>query len=74
MACTATASRSVKKEVIDSLEMSGCTEVTASPNRPNIYYDMKMRTDVDADFDFLVDSLQEKTIQKQNTRNLHVGS
>ena len=30
MACTATASRSVKKEIIDNLEMSGCVEVTAS--------------------------------------------
>lgn len=62
MACTATASKSVKKEVIDSLEMSGCIEVTASPNRPNIYYDVKPRTDTDADFQFLIDSLREKTI------------
>ena len=37
MACTATASMSVKKEVIESLEMTGCVEVTASPDRPNIY-------------------------------------
>ena len=31
MACAATASRSVKEEVIDSLEMSDYAEVTASP-------------------------------------------
>ena len=29
-ACTAMASRSVKKEIIDNLEMSGCVEVPGS--------------------------------------------
>ena len=33
MACTATASRSVKEEVIDSLEMTDYVDVTASPDR-----------------------------------------
>ena len=37
MACTATASKSEKKDIIDSLEMSEYIEVTASPDRPNIY-------------------------------------
>ena len=46
MACTATASRSVKKEIIDNLEMSGCVEVTASLDRPNVCYEMKPRTDI----------------------------
>ena len=38
MACTATASRSVKEEVTDSLEMSDYVhvEVTAFPDCPNI--------------------------------------
>ena len=34
MVCTATASRIVKKEVIDCLEMRDCAEVTASLDRP----------------------------------------
>ena len=50
MACTAMASRSVKKEIIDNLEMSGCVKVTATLYRPNVYYEMKPRTDIDADF------------------------
>ena len=60
MACTATASRSVKKEIIDNLEMSGCVEVTVSLDRPNVYYEMKPLTDIDADFWPLVSSLREK--------------
>ena len=63
MACTATASKSVKKEVIGSLEMTGCVEVTASPNRPNIYYEVKPRSDVDTDFLSLISTLSKKSIQ-----------
>ena len=56
MVCTATASRSVKQEVIVSLEMSGCVQVTASLDRPNIYYEVNPRTDIDTDFRPLADS------------------
>ena len=59
MACTATASRSVKQEVIVSLEMSGCVQVTASLDRPN---EVKPRTDIDTDFRPLVDSLKERVV------------
>ena len=62
MACTATASRSVKQEVMVSLEMSGCVQVTASLDRPNIYYEVKPRTDIDTDFHPLVDSLKERIV------------
>ena len=61
MACTFTASRSVKEEVIESLEMFDCTEVTASP-QPNIYYEVKLRADIDTDFLLLVTTLREKTV------------
>ena len=62
MACTATASRSVKEEIIDNLEMCDCAEVIASPNRPNIYYEVKRRTDIDTDFLPLVTTLREKAV------------
>lgn len=62
MACTATASASVKREVIDILEIAGCAEVTASPNRPNICYDVRPRTEVDTDFFSLVTTLREKMV------------
>ena len=63
LACTATASKSVKKEVIESLEMLGCLEVTASPDRPNIYYEVKQRTDIDTDFLPLITTLREKSVR-----------
>ena len=76
MACTATASRSVKQEVIVSLEMSGCVQVTASLDRPNIYYKVNPRTDIDTDFRPLVDSLKERVVhtprQLSRQRNAHV--
>ena len=63
MACIATASKRVKKEVIESLEMIGCDKVTASPDRPNIYYEVKQRTDIDTDFLPLVTTLKEKPVR-----------
>ena len=62
MACTATASKSVKKEVIECLEMTGCVEVTASPDRPNIYYQVKDRTDIETDFLSVIINLREKQV------------
>ena len=62
MACTATASKSVKKDVIESLEMTDCVEVAASPDRPNIYYEVKLRSDVDTDFLPLISTLREKSV------------
>ena len=62
MACTATASKSVKKEVIESLEMTGCAEVSASLDRPNIFYEVKPRSDIDTDFLPLVTTLREKSV------------
>ena len=50
------------KEVIDSLEMHDCAEVTASLVRPNVFYEVKPRNDVEADFCSLVDTLLEKAI------------
>ena len=62
MACTATASRSVKKEVIDTLEMSGCAEVITSPDRPNIFYSVQARSDISTDFLPLISTLKEKAV------------
>lgn len=62
MACTATATRSVKREVIESLEMKGCVEVTTSPDRPNIFYAVVPRIDIDTDFLCLLDTLRTKGV------------
>ena len=57
MACTATATRSDKMEVLESLEMGGCVEVSASPDRPNIYYEVRARTDFETDLEGVLSSL-----------------
>ena len=62
MACTATATRSVREEIIASLEMTDCRCVSVSPNRPNIFYEVRTRNDIDTDFTDLIDTLREKQV------------
>lgn len=62
MACTATASRSVRKDIIEKLEMTNCVHVSASPDRPNIFYGVVARTDIENDFHELISSLQQHLI------------
>lgn len=61
-ACTATATKSDKVEVLESLEMRGCVEVSASPDRPNIFYAVMPRTTVEGDLDELLSALRKNTI------------
>ena len=58
VACTATATRSIKQEVISSLEMYDCESVVTSPDRSNIYYEVHPRTDIGGDLHFLLDYLK----------------
>ena len=62
MACTATATKSDKKEVIENLEMGGCVEVSVSPDRPNIFYEVKDRTDLETDLHHLLVTLKKEAI------------
>lgn len=65
MACTATATGSVHREVVMSLEMSNYVRVSHSPDRPNIYYQVKARTDLESDFSDLLSTLREKVVETQ---------
>ena len=65
MACTATATISDKAEVLHSLEMKGCVEVSTSPDRPNIYYQFKHRTTFETDLGDVLDDLKANTIAAQ---------
>lgn len=60
MACTATATRSVREEIVSTLEMSDPVTVSLSPDRPNIMYLVKRRTDPETDFCDLLSTLGEK--------------
>ena len=62
MACTATATRSVKQEVVDTLEMKEYVEVITSPDRPNIFYAVRPRTTIASDFQSILCTLREKAI------------
>ena len=57
IALTATATGAVRSDVIGKLEMSGCKLVCLSPNRPNIYFEVKRRVDIDNDMAPLVRDL-----------------
>ena len=47
---TATATPSVRKEVINLLDMKGCELVFVSPDCPDIYYEFRKRINIEMDF------------------------
>ena len=58
LAATATVTRSIRDDIIDKLDMGGCEVICVSPNRPNIYYEVRPRTTVEADMKHLVTCLR----------------
>ena len=50
---------SVRHEVIQSLEMVDCEFISTSPDRPNIYYEVRPRTEIDTDMKTIICSLKE---------------
>ena len=59
LACTATVTHGIRKEIIQSLEMADCEVVSTSPDRTNIFYEVCARTDLDTDMEHVVSSLKE---------------
>ena len=61
LACTAhaTVTHGIREEIIQSLEMFDCALVSTSPDRPNIYYEVHSRTDIESDMADIVSSLQQ---------------
>lgn len=62
MACTATATKKDKAEVIENLEMRGCVEISVSPDRPNIFYEVKRRISLESDLDHVLCSLRSNGV------------
>ena len=62
LACTATTTRSIREEVIRSLDMEGCEFVYTSPDRPNIRYAVKPRTEIKPDMEPYIRVLKEQQI------------
>ena len=44
LAATATVTPTIRDDVIDKLDMKGCKMVCVSPDRPNIYYEVRQRS------------------------------
>ena len=59
MACTATVTRDLYKEVIEILEITDCVKICLSPDRCNIFYEVKPRISIESDFSELLDSLHK---------------
>ena len=58
IALTATVTPQIRADVITRLDMEGCECVSVSPNRPNIFYSVSNRTDIETDFSSLVKDLE----------------
>lgn len=62
---TATVTPQIRCDILKILDIDGCKEISVSPNRPNIYYEVMQRTcsgtvesDIEHDLGFLIKSLE----------------
>ena len=60
MALTATVTY---EDIIDRLDMQGCAIISASPNRPNIFYSVHQRTSLENDLVPIIDDVRENGIK-----------
>ena len=60
LAVTATVTKTMRADIIKKLDMEGCELVCASPNRPNIYYEVRRRTNITEDMEHLIERLKRK--------------
>lgn len=58
LALTATVTKAMRIEICSKLEMTNCEYVYTSPERPNIYYEVFNRTEIEIDLKYLVDELR----------------
>ena len=62
MACTATATPSIRKEVASTLEMIEYVTIFMSLNRPNKKYHTRRKSNIGNDFSRLLSTLREKLV------------
>lgn len=63
MALTATVTNVMRKDVIERLDMEGCSVVSASPDRPNILYRVCKRTTLEEDMAHIVQDVRINNIK-----------
>ena len=59
LAATAAVTKTMRDDIVKKLDMKGCELVCASPNRPNIYYEVRCRTNIQ-DMEHLVGRLRRQ--------------
>ena len=45
LAVTATVTDVMRRDIVDKLDMGGCMMVSESPNKPNVRYSVRQRSD-----------------------------
>lgn len=64
IAVAATVNAATRKDIIQKLDMDGCTFIYASPDRPNILcYSVKLRTNITTDLTHVLDDLKTNSIK-----------
>ena len=63
IALTATVTPLRRADVIARLDMKGCECVSVSPNRPNIFYYVSTRVDIETDFSSLAKDLENHSVR-----------
>lgn len=63
LAATATVTEHMRGDIISQLDITGCKLVSASPEKPNIFYSVERRSgDVEKDLAFLVNDLSKNSV------------
>ena len=52
----------MRVDIISTLDMNGCKTISVSPNRPNIRYCVKDHTNIDIDFDPIIEDLKNNSV------------
>ena len=63
IALTTTITPEIRADVITRLDMKGCECVSVSPNRPNIFYAVSTRTEIETNFTSLVEDLKLNSVK-----------
>lgn len=54
----------MRDDIISQLDIAGCQMVSASPNKPNIFYSVEQQSDnPEVDLAFLLDDLAQNTLR-----------
>ena len=62
IALTATVTNEMRKDIIGHLDMQGCVTLSASPNRPNIFYCVRKRTTLEEDLAPIIEDVRINNI------------